>query len=400
MAKVSKVVIPQGIHQAPAGRVHATPSRVQHWATQINAMLKDLKLPVSWGHQPKATPADPEKTKADAEYWQSKLNAGYIESAKVNDAGALEIAMDLPGCELKDGQLLSVTDGKPVVIEEVSAAIKPEFKDGKGRSWKDAIVHVALTTLPVVGQQPAFQPLSLAGTLCLGSASLLYELANEKPDEKPPEKPDDKPADKKEPSAAPFTLEECLRLLKEVKGIVLPENTTAENFFERLCVALNALKSDEKEEEAPVIPSESKKTEEQLPDYMMSLHEAAKTNPVIGKLLESAKESRKHKRAALLASLKSRGLPPATHKELETAIGAAVELSFTADGQPVDDEIDRTLAWLDKSLPKLDGLTKKTVTLGTSSAITEQPKPAASDPKAIAEEQLKNTRRPMSCATN
>ena len=132
MAKVRKVGITNGIHSAPAGKVHVTPSRMRHWVDSVKTMLKDMKIPVPWGHQPKALPADAEKTKADTEYWQSKYNAGYLEDVDINKQGQLEFLMDIPGCNLDDkGNLVSTADGKPVVISEVSAAIKPEFVDGK-----------------------------------------------------------------------------------------------------------------------------------------------------------------------------------------------------------------------------------------------------------------------------
>ena len=289
-----------------------------------------------------------------------------------------------------------------------------------------------MTTLPVIGEQPGFaaamnlQPSN--DLLCLGTASLLYQLASEEPppekpkeeakkppDEKPAEKPGEKKPDDKpkvQEGAPEFTLEDALGLLSSVDlsgGIHLPENTTPQNFFNRLCVALTAMKGKGSEPEIPPeIPQEggAKKVDkkEEQPNYMMNLLETAKTNPALQKMIDNAKADRREKRKTLLADLKNRGLNPKTAEKLDKQLSTAIELSFTASGDPEDQEIDRQLALLDETLPKIDKLMSKTITLGNNGKLTEQPAPEATNGtldeakrKRLADEQVAASRRPLSC---
>ena len=165
MSKFKSRLVPIGKHQPRNGEFVVDLARNERWLKNFQAMKKaGIKVPLAWGHQPKAEPANEEKTKADKEYWLSKYNAGYVEDAYLDKDGTLGIVADSPAVEINDkGEAVTTAtlpDGRQVkcAIAEVSGAFR-DWKDGTGRAWPDSLIHVALTPLPVIANQEGFTPI-------------------------------------------------------------------------------------------------------------------------------------------------------------------------------------------------------------------------------------------------
>ena len=151
MAIFQKRVAAPGTYQTPDGIATVTPTRIRHWHDTLQQFLAaGYKVPVSWGHISTALPA----TEDDKEFWAARYVAGRITGSRIDrKTGELVIQGDAPGVEVEDGRLMSLAtlpDGRRVktAIEEVSIGAR-DWQDGKGRTWPDAPVQLALTPLPV-----------------------------------------------------------------------------------------------------------------------------------------------------------------------------------------------------------------------------------------------------------
>lgn len=251
MAKVWKVLIRPGAYQAPQGRLEATASRCRRWAATFQRMKRaGIRVPVCWGHQPGAIPGE-NADKATRQYLLSKYNAGYLDDLVCGPDGALKALLDVPGAERdREGNLVTwakLPDGRkvPCAIKEVSAAIR-DWRDGKGRDWPDAIIHVALVTLPVMAEQEGFAAAGAGndtnaggpGEVHLSLSDLLYTLGTETnmPDDLMLEEPD-LGAGMDTPNGR---LTRTLSVLKQF-GIHLPPDTNEGNLSERIDLIGNAL---------------------------------------------------------------------------------------------------------------------------------------------------------------
>ncbi len=161
MGKALKTLLKTGIYSAPQGILRATPARLRRWAEQFRAMKSEgIRVPIGWGHHPTAVPGDADQ-RAEQQFYLSKMNAGTLSSLDFDGNADLNGALDCPGVEVDGkGNLVAWTklpDGREVktAISEVSIAVK-DWRDGKGKLWKDSIVHVALTPLPVFAGQDGF----------------------------------------------------------------------------------------------------------------------------------------------------------------------------------------------------------------------------------------------------
>jgi hypothetical protein len=384
MATARKILIRPGIYHPPQGELVASRERIKGWVDTWKRMdAAGLKIPVSWGHQPGAVPGDAGE-RAARQYYLSHYNAGYVGSLDADEKGDLASSLNVPGCEVDaSGNLthwLRLPDGRQVKasVGEVSIAIK-DFRDGQGREWPDAIVHVALTPLPVVDSQEGFKALGLDSCdnpvyLSLSqllSASEGADMAEEKekPDveseeaepkaKAPPEAEAEAPAPAAPPVKNHFAA--ALEVLR-ANGIALPEDTTEKNLCERILVAGTAIASAKAEMEQEMAKSEAAEGgEEKGQEYsgeqpgeeprpvMMSLS-TAKT-PAERKLLERETKSHKAGLDARIDRLVKRGLKPARAAELRQQV-QGYTLSLDAEGEPVPSRVDYALSLLEDSLPE------------------------------------------------
>ena len=120
MARFKTKLVPVGTHHARSGEFKVGAERTRAWVDRLKRMrAAGIRIPVAWGHQPKAEPADEEKSKSDTEYWLSKFNAGHVEDASVEADGTMSVTVDAPGVTVKDGQALTTAklpDGREVTF--------------------------------------------------------------------------------------------------------------------------------------------------------------------------------------------------------------------------------------------------------------------------------------------
>ena len=419
MAIVEKVLLRQGIYEAPQGTFVGSPRMLRHLVKQFDGMRREgIQIPIAWGHIPDALPGDADD-RARKQFYLSKHNAGYLLGLNYDpESGRLKFRGDIPGAEIDEqGRLLTecvLPDGRKVksAIGEVSAAIK-DWKDGKGKVWKKSLVHVALVPLPVFAGQDGFRALSTAlfdtpannqfagWTLSLADfhtelatssegknmADEPLDLDNDTDDEEvkggetpptPPEAP--KPA---EGGAVPPGYAATIAGLQGL-GVHLPPHTTPENFFQHAEIAFHALENapspDEDENEPNDLDNEGEPgggqvVEEQRP-VMMSL--TTETDPVRLKFLSKRQDEHK---AGLLRRIdklaKSKLIPEADADALREKVGG-YQLSLTAELDLVPRSVDRTLDIWEKAARHFKPqVVAKKVLLGTIGK--EAPRPAVDE---------------------
>jgi hypothetical protein len=153
-----KDVIAAGMYRHP-GRgftLAVDRKRLAQWAeTGTNMIAAGVAIPINCDHSDAARDC-----------------VGYVKEFKI-DGDRLMALCQMIG---EDAPLLAARN-------QVSAGIVPDFTDGEGRHWGDAIVHVALTPVPVVsGQEPFIETNARADeqapmTLTLATLPDLSELS-------------------------------------------------------------------------------------------------------------------------------------------------------------------------------------------------------------------------------
>lgn len=258
MAKFKKKVLEPGTYQSPDGEIVITPERITHWVNSFQKMkAAGLKIPTPWGHQTKANNPDYD----EIEFNQSKYNAGFLENFEKDAKGALVAIVDVPREE--DAEKVGT------IVQEVSPQVETAWKDGKGRVWEDVITHLAFVTHPVVPGQDNFESITPLGATRL---SLKHKLSNsitgevkmakeneglenevdevdETEETSKPAKKSKKPKKDKEMEHAFESGDnetsgldaELIDLLASV-GIIIPDDTTQEDFMPALKAACATLK--------------------------------------------------------------------------------------------------------------------------------------------------------------
>lgn len=347
-----------------------TPQRFQSWADKFRALRADgIEFGVPWGHFEECEPAA-------QQFLSSKFNAGYIRDLSVDADGQFNVVLDCPGLEQRpDGTLVGkaeLPDGTKVetAIKEVSPGIWDKWTDGQGREHTDIVGHVALTMMPVVAGQAGFQALSTNRGITYFSTRV-DNMADEnndvdklKDDVESVSKDDDGSGEEdldtlltpQEETTSPETerLARVTALLAQ-GGCTLPPDTTPENFLERLEVAVGimvqaqtaqkaAAAEKDKADEPPI-------TEEACPSPGVMLStERIKNDPVMQSLLRRELTNRRYGRAKRIEALKLRGLPVSEAEKLQSA-KVFLSTIVSPTGEIVDDETDRLIAALERSLP-------------------------------------------------
>lgn len=350
MAKAKKVLLKTGKYKAPQGELHATRPYLRRLVDNFKKMSAlGIKVPVCWGHQKKAKPADKDE-QANEQFYKSRFNAGYLDDLNLQ-GDDLALTLDCPGLQLDDaGHLLSVAetdDGVAVqtAIKEVSGAIKDRWVDGQGRTWQDALLHVALTPLPVVADQGGFTALN-TGEFTLSLITLGDDDVADKEDKAPDTSGDGPSMESK--------FKAVLEKLAEKYQINLPDDTTPENAWERLEIALMQGEPAEAEPEPTEANEEMEEggeiaAEPESRPVMLSLANA--TDPMTIKLLSTQQESKRTELKRQIKSLQKRGMPRLTAEKLE-ATAAGYELSLNEAGEPVQADVEYRLSVWDEYLPK------------------------------------------------
>lgn len=125
-----------------------TPEDIQAYYRTGKGMLRaGLSVPVPKEHQ-NYSAQTPAQRMAD----RLEHNAGWVKDYRLTRDGRLYSILDIP-----DERFAAKLDK---TVKWVSPEIQPEYVDGDGRVWKNAITHVALTLQPVMnaGRQEPFAP--------------------------------------------------------------------------------------------------------------------------------------------------------------------------------------------------------------------------------------------------
>jgi len=229
--------------------------RIALWVDSFKKMREaGVRVPAPWGH--KGLLASNEQR---PEFSDPRLNAGFW-----NDLWIDPKTGDLYGqLEVPDGHPDADKIGTTVV--EVSPMVLENWTDGNGKTYKEAPVHIALCTSPVVpGQENFEQVKDAAGMVC----SLLMQAP-------PPGATSDNAivpsVDTTQAAMMPMQtpeqmmmgLLEAMRNLRAL-GLDLPPDTNPMNFIERINVAARAALSarrtigmDIRQEPSPVVMSNS-----------------------------------------------------------------------------------------------------------------------------------------------
>lgn len=126
--------------------VQSDPERVHHWNQTCKQMLRaELSIPVPMEHG-----GEKAMTQREIEDWKTRHNTGWVVNSRVNpQTGKLQFKLRIDDPDAAKGI-------KQKTIKMVSPFIEPEFMDGNGRVWRDAIVHCALTNKAVIQPQAGF----------------------------------------------------------------------------------------------------------------------------------------------------------------------------------------------------------------------------------------------------
>lgn len=140
-------------------------------------------------------------------------------------------------------------------VQECSPTLFTKWTDGKNRDWDEAMTHIALVTHPVEASQDNFKEEPMPeGSLSIAMSMLAFsenfsELVGGRANKPPTPGQAVPPADPPGPTtknASNASVADVIKALATMNpGITLPEDTTAENFAERLLVAILAIQNRE-----------------------------------------------------------------------------------------------------------------------------------------------------------
>lgn len=189
--------------------------RIWHWAKQVKSMVDaGNRIPVPYHHTEDAVPITLDTTNNN-----TYDCAGYATDAEVQLDGSLHMKIE-PATEADEGNFNTK-------IRDVSIRTR-DWLDGSGNEFKDAITHVAACYHPVMNNQKPFQPtggLALSLTMAADYTETGYGTNN----------------------SATNSLDSAVELLADL-GFDIGDDVTPENFVDRLCTALRAVKSYKEQE--------------------------------------------------------------------------------------------------------------------------------------------------------
>jgi hypothetical protein len=208
-----------------------------------------FQIPLSWEHRKDAKPR-----KLSLDDWKSeraKGTAGYVKGYEITPEDKIFAKVEIP----------DPADGKKAETIMFCSPEIDHFEDGDGRDWGEVFTHIALTPKPVQHDQTPIAKLSLTGPVRLSVDPATGDDLPDSPvrlSEAPPGSGSDGGGsprggldpEKQDDGGAGGKVTKCLIALAK-KGIKLPEDTTAQNIVERLCIVLDAL-SDVDDSEKPM----------------------------------------------------------------------------------------------------------------------------------------------------
>lgn len=333
--KLVKEICPPGKYNVnrldgTTGEETFTPERLNRWVQNFRRMkASGLRVPAPFRHDPKMVATDGNLPDDD-----SRNNAGWWEELFVDSNGKLHGILDVPDNH-PDKDKLGTT------IQEVSPLVLSKWKDGAGREWDDAMVHIACVTHPVVPGQSNFKPLESSEPLASAMSFAMSSLV-----------PGSQPNISDGPTGSLMDLIKKLRSLNP--PIDLPNDTTPMNLAERLSVAVGAIVGSQRgENEGPT----GNPTEQPTPIVMSNQPGAtpkpevpvSQPDPTVTALSAMICDSRKQDYRARVKALVDSGriTKAAADKELAPLI-ESFQLSLDpTTHKPLQAPIDTVLAVLE-----------------------------------------------------
>lgn len=348
MSYFRKAVLNVGTYHSPEGLVEVTRERLKHWEQSVKQLqATGYAIPMHWDH------AEQEAIDLLEPIRLSTLKEGKDRSAR-NTVGTLQsfvVTADGNGAELTVQTLTpSATEKAQSNAVYVSPVLFDYWKDGSGKTYADIIGSVDLVDYPVDHSQGPFvpaEPVRLSCAIRMSAApKKLYRISEDDPMEDEMENeiesPEVEPAlPPMQPQAQPTgaRVADAIAGLAKMK-IVLPDDTTPENFLDRLVPALMTAAAQTAPEEIPA---------EQLPPEPEPEPEkpVLVDNPQIAAMSLRLKKFEADKLAAgkkaladRLESLLSSGrMTPAEHTEQVKRLGLT-KMSLTDDATVKTTPID------------------------------------------------------------
>lgn len=305
MALFRKIIVRPNVYsvKTPKGRsIKAVTAELLASVVKSNNAMIDagLKIPAPFAHKddnnivPSLLEADGE---TDAQTrkkknWSSDINAGFWKKFELTPSGELAGYVEVPN--QADADKIGTT------VQETSVFLEPEFEDGLGRKWTNALRHVALVVNPIEPDQTNFELVDTSPEYSLAMAFCMSDAVGTPPkkdgdgdgkkNEGPPSsdssggssapthsspsgdssdtsKEDPKSDDSNKDSENDEDLmsgnvPEIVSLLKDKLGYELPSDTTPQNFLDRLRTLLTSIKKDEEEEEEDFTSEEQPKKDD------------------------------------------------------------------------------------------------------------------------------------------
>lgn len=358
-----KSILKVGSYQSPQGAVVVTPQRLKHWESEIQRLQgAGYMIPMHFDHATNPELLEPVAMSALAETKLSRSAA-----ATVGKLQSFRVAPDGQSAEIVVHTMTpSATEKVEANAVFVSPVIYPEWRDGNGQTYTDIITSVDLVDHPVDSKQSTFIPATKLGLVsrpfCL---SVVPMDDDKKPEDEKPEAPEAQESgaeadEEKEESKIAYALSDVLAELQKL-DVVLPEDTSLDNFIDRLYTALLTAAAtgglNEQAEAAPEMSNPMIAT--------MSLKLQAMENRIID-------EARESKRTALEGLLKSGRCTAAEHKKMLAKLGVQ-KMSLGEDSSVSAGDLD---VWIDarNSLPEGAAWTDKQRTQAAQTLSVVEPK--------------------------
>jgi hypothetical protein len=335
-----KAALKVGTYHSPDGIVTVTPERLQHWASQFNAMTEAKQvIPMHWDHGSDLDSLQP----IAMDVFERKATRSAANS--VGKLAKFEVASDGQSAEIEFVTLTpSATEKVQANAVYVSPVIFPEWKDGSGRTYTDVITHMDLVNHPVDHSQGPAEPIAqpaLMSCIRMGMDSKPYKMGEDDKPSMPPAM-DDMPEPEAEPMANETSVLGDVVAALAGFGLVLPNDTTEANFLDRVrTAAIAAAGSD---------PGAGNGL-----DPVTQQQELTVSQPQVATMSLEAQRAiaygeRQHKanvQSQLQSLLESGRCTPAEFDAQKNLVGA-LKLSLTDDGEPVASAVE---AWIESRKP-------------------------------------------------
>lgn len=351
MSYFRKAVLNVGTYHSPDGLVEVTRERLKHWEQSVKQLqATGYAIPMHWDHADQASIDLLEPVRL------STLKEGKDRSAR-NTVGTLQsfvVTADGNGAELTVQTLTpSATEKAQSNAVYVSPVLFDYWKDGSGKTYADIIGSVDLVDYPVDHSQGPFEPVEPVRLSCAirmsASPTKLYRMSeNDQMEDEMTYMSQDGDGDEGAPALPPMQpqaqptgarVADAIAGLAKMK-IMLPDDTTPENFLDRLVPALMTAAAQTAPEEMPMeqLPPEPEPEPEKpvLVDNPQIAAMSLRLKKFEADKLSEGKKALANRLESLLASGR---MTPAEHTEQVKRLGLT-KMSLTDDATVKTTPID------------------------------------------------------------